>query len=568
MPSEKTLGAVFAGAFAVALAAGAGSAAAQSSGGWGAYGADLANTRFSALHQIDTTNVKNLKVAWMLSLGSLEAQESTPILVGDTLYVTTSSGPRYVFAVDAKTGAVRWRYAPEVPADVAATTCCGLDNRGVAYANGKVLVARLDAHLVALDAKTGKELWKTAVSDYKSGIAITSPPTVVKNLVITGYAGGEYGVRGAISAYNQETGQLVWQTYTIPGAPNDPGADTWKGDSYKHGGGAAWYVGSYDPQLNLVYYGSSNPSPWGASERGPDKSEYGRETNLYTASTLALDADTGRIVWHFQTTPYDAWDYDGVNENILADLDLHGQKTPALLKADRNGFFYVLNRRNGTLISAAPFVYVNWAKGIDPETGRPIENPEKRPRLDVWAKDICPNLFGGKNWEPMSYSPQTGLVYIPSFNLCMDLIGRKQVYKAGIMYLASEWNLAKPGPGGHMSELVAWDPVQQKKVWGIKEELPFMGGTLATAGGLVFYGNIQGWFKAVDAKTGDELWKFNVGTGISQGAMTYELDGKQYVAVVAGRLKTPPSFLADIGERVFAASPEGGMLVVFTLPGA
>jgi len=537
-------------------------AAAQS--GWPAYGGDSANTRYSPLSRINTSTVNRLKVAWVLQFGSLEAQESTPVVVGDTLYVTTSAGPRYVYAVNAKTGAIRWKYAPEIPPDVQQTTCCGLDNRGVAYAHGKLFVARLDAMLVALDAGTGKELWKAKVVDYKQGHAITSPPTIAKNLVVTGFAGGEYGVRGAITAYDQETGREVWRTYTVPG-PGEPGNETWKGESWKTGGGAAWFIGSYDPQLNLVYYGASNAAPWGGGVRGPDSSEYGQYTNLYTASTLALDADSGKIVWHYQTTPYDVWDYDGVNELVLVDAPVEGQKTPLALKADRNGFFYVLNRKTGQLVSAQPFVLVNWAKGIDPATGRPIEVAEKRPRQDVWARDVCPNLFGGKNWEPMSYSPQTGLVYIPTFNLCMDIVNRTQDYKPGTFFLASEFELAKAGPGDYMSELVAWDPIKQKKVWGNKEELPFMGGSLSTAGGLVFHGNVFGIFKALDAWTGKVLWQFSTGSGITAGPATYEVDGVQYVAVVSGRLKTPPSFLGWIGEKVFAASPEGGALFAFEL---
>ncbi len=537
---------------------------AYSAAGWSIYGGDSANTRYSTLAQINTGNVNRLKVAWVLQLGTLEAQESTPLVIGDTLYVTTSSGPKHVFAVNAKSGAIRWRYSPDIPPDVQQTTCCGLDSRGVAYAQGKVFVTRLDGYLVALDANTGKEVWKSQVVDYKQGAAITSPPTLAKNLVISGFAGGEYGVRGNISAFDQDSGREVWRTYTVPG-PGEPGNETWKGDSWQRGGGAVWYVGSYDPQLNLVYYGASNPAPWGASVRGTDSSELGQFTNLYTASQLALDADTGKIVWYYQTTPYDTWDYDGVNEAVLVDAPVGGQTTPLLFKADRNGFFYVLNRKTGQLVSAEPYVHVNWAKGIDKATGRPIEVAEKRPRLNVWARDICPNLFGGKNWEPMAYSPQTGLVYIPSFNLCMDLIGRTGEYKRGMFYLASEWDLAKVGPGDYMSEMIAWDPIKQQKVWGNKEELPFMGGALATAGGLVFHGNIQGWFKALDAQTGKVLWQFNAGSGITQGAITYEIDGKQYVAVVSGRLKTPPSFLGYIGEKIFNASPEGGALIVFEL---
>ena len=560
----RTLGFVL----AASLLAGswlAGPAAAQSGTGWPAYGGNSANTRFSALSQINTGNVGRLKAAWVLQFGTLEAQESTPVVIGDTLYVTTSAGPRYVYAVNAKTGAIRWKYAPEIPPDVQQTTCCGLDNRGPAYARGKLFVGRLDAALVALDAGTGKELWKAQVVDYKQGHAITSPPTIAKNLVITGYAGGEYGVRGAIVAYDQDTGREVWRTYTIPG-PGEPGNETWKGDAWQHGGGAVWFIGCYDPQLNLVYYGTSNAAPWGGSVRGPDSSEYGQYTNLYTASTLALDADTGKIAWHYQSTPYDVWDYDGVNELVLADAPIDGKVTPLALKADRNGFFYVLNRKTGQLISATPFVLVNWAKGVDKTTGQPIEVAEKRPRTDVWAKDVCPNLFGGKNWQPMSYSPQTGLVYIPTFNLCMDIVNRTQEYKPGTFYLASEFDLAKAGPGDYMSELVAWDPVKQRKVWGSKEELPIMGGALSTAGGLVFHGNVFGVFKALDARTGKILWQFNTGSGITAGPLSYEIDGKQYVAVVSGRLKTPPSFLGWIGEKIFNASPEGGALFVFELP--
>ncbi len=540
-------------------------APAQAQSGWGAYGGDTTNRRFSPLTQVNTGNVGQLKVAWVLQFGTLEAQESTPVVVGDTLFVTTSAGPRYVYAVNAKTGAIRWKYAPDIPPDVQQTTCCGLDNRGVAYARGKVFVARLDAMLVALDAGTGKELWKAKVVDYKQGHAITSPPTIAKNLVITGFAGGEYGVRGAITAFDQDTGREVWRTHTVPG-PGEPGNDTWLGDSWKTGGGAAWHVGSYDPLLNLVYYGTSNAAPWGGSVRGPDSSEYGQYRNLYTSSTLALDADTGKIAWYYQSTPYDVWDYDGVNELVLVDAPIDGQVTPLAVKADRNGFFYVLNRKTGQLVSAEPFVLVNWAKGIDKATGRPAEVPEKRPRTNVWAKDVCPNLFGGKNWEPMSYSPQTGLVYIPTFNLCMDIVNRTQEFKPGTFYLASEFDLAKAGPGDYMSELVAWDPIKQQKVWGSKEELPFMGGTLSTAGGLVFHGNVFGVFKALDARTGQGLWQFNTGSGITAGPVSYEVDGAQYVAVVSGRLKTPPSFLGWIGEKVFAASPEGGALFAFKLP--
>ena len=560
----KTLAALLV-VLALTLGSLASNAAAQTGAVWGVYGGDTANTRYSTLNQVNTSNVGRLKVAWALQLGSLRSQESTPILVGDLLYVTSSHGPKNVFAVDARTGEVKWRYSPEVPAGIEQYACCDVNNRGVAHANGKIFVGRLDGHLVALDAKTGKELWKTQVIDHTGGSVITSPPTVVKNLVITGFGGGEFGVRGYISAFDQNTGREVWKLYTVPG-PGEAGNDTWKGDSWKFGGGVAWHIGSYDPTLNLLYYGTSNPAPWGASIRGNDSSNIGQYSNLYTASTLAINPDTGKIVWHYQTTPHDAWDYDGVNELVLADIDIAGQKTPVALKADRNGFFYVLDRRNGKLLSAEKFVDLNWAKSIDLATGRPVENADKRPRLGFRAKDICPNLIGGKNWMPMSYSFQTGLVYMSTMNLCMDLEGAQPQYKRGAFYLGVEFELGKGGPGGHLGEVMAWDPVKQQKVWGNRDDLLFIGGMLSTSGGLVFHGDIKGWFKALDAKTGRPLWQFQTGSGISAGPMTYELGGKQYVAVVSGRTFAIPAFFGPIGEKMVAASPEGGTLFVFELP--
>jgi len=550
---------------ALMLAGLASPVAAQTGATWDVYGGDNANTRYSTLNQINATNVGRLKVAWALQLGSLRSQESTPILVGDLVYVTSSHGPKNVFAADARTGEVKWRYSPEVPAGIEQYACCDVNNRGVAHANGKIFVGRLDGHLVALDAKTGKELWKSQVIDHTGGSVITSPPIVVKNLVVTGFGGGEYGVRGYITAFDQATGREVWKLYTVPG-PGEPGNDTWKGDSWKFGGGVAWHIGSYDPALNLLYYGTSNPSPWGAAIRGNDSSNIDPYSNLYTASTLAINPDTGKIVWHYQTTPHDAWDYDGVNELVLVDLDIKGQKTPVALKADRNGFFYVLDRRNGKLLSAEKFVDLNWAKSIDMTTGRPVENADKRPRLGFRAKDICPNLIGGKNWMPMSYSFQTGLVYLPTMNLCMDLEGTQPQYKRGAFYLAVEFDLGKSGPGGHLGEVMAWDPVKQQKVWGNKDELLFMGGMLSTAGGLVFHGDLKGWFKALDAKTGRTLWQFQTGSGVSAAPMTYELGGKQYLAVVSGRTFAIPAFFGPIGEKMVAASAEGGTLFVFELP--
>ena len=551
----------------IALAALLGLAGGANAQGWGVYGGDSGNTRFSEAKQVNTGNVNKLKVEWALQLGTTRSQESTPILVGETLYVTSSFGPKNVFAVNAKTGEVRWRYSPDVPAGIDQFACCDVNNRGVAYNDGKIFVGRLDSHVVALDSKTGKELWKTVIIDYKGGSVITSPPTLVKNLVITGYGGGEYGVRGSIVALDQTTGKEVWRTNTVP-APGEPGAETWKGDSGKYGGAVAWHIGSYDPKLNLVYYGTSNPSPWSAIVRGNDSAKIGQYSNLYSASVLALNADTGKITWHYQFTPHDAWDYDGVNELVFADLPFDGVKRAVIMQANRNGFFYVLDRANGKLLSAKQFVDgVNWATGVDLKTGAPIETAGdvKRPGLKRKASDVCPNLIGAKNWMPMSYDKLTGLVYIPTMNLCMDMEGIQEDYKRGTMYLSVNFDLGKLGPGGHGGGVKAWDPVKQQTVWFNKDELPFNGAMLSTAGGLVFHGDIKGWFKALDAKTGKTLWKFNAGSGITAAPMTYVLDGKQYVAVVSGRTFAIPAFFGALGERMVEASPEGGTLYVFSV---
>jgi len=534
---------------------------------WGVYGGDTGNTRFSANTQVNAGNVSKLSVKWALQLGTNRSQESTPIIVGDTMYVTSSFGPKNVFAVDAKTGEVKWRYSPEIPKGVDQFACCDVNSRGVSYADGKIYFGTLDARLIALDANTGKEVWASKVVDYTQGSVITSPPTVAKNVIVTGFGGGEYGVRGALVGFDLKTGKELWRTSTVP-TGNEKGADTWKNDSGKYGGGAAWFIGSYDPKLNLVYYGTSNPAPWAAAVRGNDSSEVGKFTNLYTASVVAMNPDTGNIAWHYQFTPHDAWDYDGVNELVFADLPMNGKTTPVIMQANRNGFFYVIDRANGKLLSAKQFVDgVNWATGIDLKTGAPIEAPNnsKRPGLKRKASDVCPNLLGGKNWMPMSYNKVTGLVYIPTLNLCMDMEGIQEDYKRGQFYLSVNFDLGKMGPGGHGGGLKAWDPVAQKTVWMNKNSLPFNGGTMTTASGLVFAGDIQGMFRAFDGKTGKELWKFNTGSGITAAPMTYTIDGKQYVAVVSGRTQSIPAFLGEIGEKMVNASPEGGTLFVFAL---
>jgi PQQ-dependent dehydrogenase (methanol/ethanol family) len=530
---------------------------------WAIAGHDYGNTRFSPLKQINSQNASKLSLVYSFSLGSLRSNESSPIVIGNTLYVSSSWGPKYVYALDAATGARKWTYEPEIPDDVLQYACCDVDNRGVTFADGKIFVGRLDGKLTALDAATGRALWTADVVDYKQGSVITSPPLAVRDKVITGFGGGEYGVRGSLQAFDLNTGKQIWKTFTVP-APDEPGSDTWKGDTGLKGGGAAWLVGSYDPKTDTVYWGTSNPGPWNTGVRSSGDGNFGKLTNLYTASTLALDPNTGKIKWYIQGTPADAWDYDGVNENILADLKIGGSAVPALMKADRNGFFFVANRETGKLLSAEKYVFVNWAEKWDVATLRAVENPDKRPGPGHPVKDICPNVIGGKNWQPMSFNPQTGLVYIPSNNFCMDFSVSDISYKRGVFYLGAEFP-SKEGPGGFLGELMAWDPVRNKKVWSIKEDLPFNGGTLSTAGNLVFYGNLHGDFRAINATNGEILWKKNLGSGIGAGPITYAVDGKQYVAVVVGRTAAIPAFLGDIGKKMTAAAPEGGSLFVFAV---
>ncbi|MCA6124245.1 PQQ-dependent dehydrogenase, methanol/ethanol family [Bradyrhizobium sp. WSM 1704] len=531
--------------------------------GWAIAGHDYGNTRFSGLKQINAENVGKLQLVYSMSLASLRSNEASPVVIGKTLYVSTSWGPKYVYAIDAATGARKWTWQPDIPDDVLQYACCDVNSRGVSYADGKIFVGRLDGKLTALDAETGKELWTSTVVDYKQGSVITSPPLIVRDKVITGFGGGEYGVRGALQAYSLKDGKLLWQTYTVP-APGEPGSDTWKGDTGLHGGGAAWLVGSYDAKTDTVYWGTSNPGPWNTAVRSTGDGNFGKLTNLYTASTLAIDPNNGKIKWHIQGTPADAWDYDGVNELLLADLKIKGADTPVLMKADRNGFFFVANRETGKMISAEKYVFTNWAKKWDINTMRADEDPDKRPGPGHPAKDICPNLIGGKNWQPMSFNPQTGLVYIPTNNVCMDWSVSDVNYKRGVFYLGAEFP-TKEGPGGFLGELVAWDPIANKKVWSIKEDLPFNGGTLTTGGNLVFSGNLHGDFRAIDARSGKVLWSKNLGSGIGAGPVTYSVDGKQYVAIVVGRTAALPAFLGDIGKKMVAAAPEGGSLFVFAL---
>ena len=560
---------------------------------WVLPGKDYSLTRFSELEQINTANVANLTAAWTFSTGVLRGHEGAPLVVGDTMYVVTPF-PNIVYALDlTKPGAaIKWKYAPQQEESVIPIACCDVVNRGVAYADARIFFNQLDTHTVALDAKTGAELWKVKQGDHKKGSTITMAPLVVRDKVITGISGGEFGVRGFVTANDVKTGRQVWRMYsTGPDADvgigadfaphlashraSDLGTSTWKGDEWQRGGGTTWGWYSYDPELNLFYYGTGNPGAWNPDQRPGE--------NKWSMTLFARNPDTGQAKWAYQMTPHDAWDYDGVNESILVDLKLNGQTRKALVHFDRNGFAYTLDRMTGELLNAQPFVHVNWAKSIDLTTGLPVEVAEKRTRQDENIRGICPGAMGGKDQQPAAYSPRTGLFYVPTNNICMDYEGWEVSYIAGVPYVGANVKMF-PGPGGNRGEFIAWDPLTNSKKWGIKEKWAAWSGALVTAGDVVFYGTMDGWFKAVDAKSGNELWKFKVGSGIVAAPMTYTgPDGKQYVAVLSGvggwsglvvaadlATDDPTAALGAVGAFADLGTDtnKGGMLYVFGLEDA
>jgi alcohol dehydrogenase (cytochrome c) len=493
----------------------------QAGNEWPIYGGDQSNTRYSTLKQITTGNVKNLRVAWMHSLGSLESQESTPLIVGDTMYVTTSTGPKYVFALDARTGKTKWKYEPELPNDYFATVCCGLDNRGVAYANGKLFVGRLDAKLVALDANSGKVLWTATVADYKKGHAITSPPLPYKNLVVSGMAGGEYGVRGFLDAYDVKTGKRAWRFYTVPAA-GEKGVETWEGESWKTGSATTWVTGAYDPQQNLVLWGTGNPGPdWNGVVRKGD--------NLYSDSLIALDLESGALKWHFQFTPHDDHDWDAVQVPVLMDGTFRGQPRKMVLFANRNGFYYVLDRVSGKYLASRELSKQTWAKEID-DNGRPVVLPGVAPT--VAGTKVYPAVGGSTNWFSPSYSPKTNLFYVPVREEGGIYYEGEADYKPGAMFNGGGFR-SVPGeePWGAVRAL---KPQTGEVQWEFKTQRPPVGGVMATAGGLVFGGTAQGEFFALDAASGKSLWNFRAGGAVYSNPISYLSGGKQQVAIAAG----------------------------------
>ncbi len=516
-------------------------------GQWMSHGRDYSEQRFSPLTTVSTENVSELGLAWFADFDTRRGQESTPLMIDGVVYVTTAWSKVYAF--DAKSGKQLWKYDPKVPGEWAVNACCDVINRGVAAWNGKIYLATVDSRLIALEAATGKVVWDVLTIEAGKPYAITGAPRVAKGMVLIGQGGSEFSQRGYISAYDAETGAMKWRWYVVPGNPADgfedasmeAAAKTWKGEWWKTGGGGApWDSIVYDPKTDLVYLGTGNGAPWPAEIRAP-----GGGDHLYLASIVALKADTGEYVWHYQTTPNESWDYDNTNQIFTAELTLDGQQRHVVMQAPKNGFFYVLDAATGKLLSAKAYVPgVNWASGVDMKTGRPIINPEARYDLTGKGALVSPFFGGAHNWQPLSFSPKTGLVYIPAVQSSYAFVADKQDdnpmgQKLSISFAGNAAFMRKlKTPPVNEGFLLAWDPVQQKEVWRAPHGTGRSGGTLATAGGLVFAGNSNNEFAAYRADTGVKLWGFDTQTGTMAGPISYAVDGEQYLAVVAGFRQT------------------------------
>jgi len=575
--------------FVPAAAAQTKHAAAKEDGQWTMPGKDFGSTRFSGLNQITPANAKGLKAVWSFSTGVLGGHEGQPLVVDKTMYVVTPY-PNVLYAFDlTKEGyPLKWKYRPWVSPASIGVACCDVVNRGAFYADGKIIYNLLDGHTVAVDAATGKEVWKTKIAEVNKGESTPMAPLVVKDRVIVGTAGGEMGVRGWVKGLDLKTGEVVWTGYSIgPDAEvlakpetfkpfyqkgSELALNSWPKDTWKNGGAPVWGWLSYDPELDLVYYGTGNPAPWNTEQRPGD--------NRWSTSVLARSPGDGSLRWAYQFTPGDNWDFDSTQEMILTDLVIKGQTRKALVHFDKNGFVYTLDRATGELLSAEPYVPVNWAKRVDLKTGRPEMDSTKMTGASRGnIKNICPTLEGGKNQQPAAFSRLTKLFYVPTNNMCMDYAAANVSYIAGTPYIGAAAPYY-PGEGGNLGAFIAWDAAKGKKVWEIKEPYPVWSGVLATGGGVAFYGTLDGWFKAVDARTGKLLWKLKVGSGVIGNPITFlGPDGKQYIAVYAGfggdwfllsgdvrsddpaDVRPPASFMPDIAKH----TSQGGIVWIFGL---
>jgi len=565
---------------------------------WGIQTGDYANQRYSELDQITRENVGDLQVAWTFSTGVLRGHEGSPLVIGDIMYVHTPF-PNKIYALDLNNdGRILWKYVPDQDPSVIGVMCCDTVYRGLAYADNKVFLHQADTTVVALDAKTGEVLWSVKNGDPEAGQTNTATVLPVKDKVLVGISGGEFGVRGHVTAYAMETGERVWRAYSMgpdeemlvdPEATTHLGKpigensslNTWEGDQWKIGGGTTWGWYAYDPEADLVYYGTGNPSTWNPSQRPGD--------NRWSMTIMARDPDTGVAKWFYQMTPHDQWDYDGVNEMILTEEKIDGEMRKLLVHFDRNGFAYTLDRLTGELLSAEKYdPVVNWATEVvmdpeSPEYGRPQVVPEystEHNGEDVNSVGICPSALGTKDQQPSAYSPRTHLHYVPTNHVCMDYEPFRVAYTAGQPYVGATLSMY-PAPGSHggMGNFIAWDATKGEMVWSIPEQFSVWSGALATAGDVVFYGTLEGYLKAIDAETGEELYRFKTPSGIIGNIMTYEHDGKQFVAVLSGvggwagiglaaGLTNPNEGLGAVGgyARLADYTQLGGTLTVFKLP--
>ncbi|MGH1330001.1 MAG: PQQ-dependent methanol/ethanol family dehydrogenase [Paracoccaceae bacterium] len=534
--------------------------------------------RYSPLETLNKSNVKNLMPVWAFSLGGEKqrGQETQPLIYDGVMYITGSYSR--IYAIDIATGKEIWQYDARLPEGI--LPCCDVVNRGAAIFGDNVIFGTLDARLVALNAKTGDVVWNKKIADYKAGYSYTAAPLIVDGLVITGNSGGEFGIVGEVQARNAETGEMVWTRPVIEGHMGTLNGKestmtgelnaTWPGDMWKTGGGATWLGGSYDIETDTLVFGAGNPAPWNSHLRDAGTPVEGNKgDNLYAASRIGIDPKTGNIKWHFQTTPREGWDYDGVNE-VVAFTDKEGNKRFAT--ADRNGFFYVLDRETGKFISGTPFVKdISWASGID-ENGRPMFNEDNRPGNPAAATEgnkgevifASPSFLGGKNWMPMAYSQKTGLFYVPSNEWGMDIWNEPISYKKGAAYLGAGFTI-KPMYEDHIGSLKAIDPATGEWKWEYKNGAPLWGGVMTTAGGLVFTGTPEGEFIALDDETGEVLWSFQTGSGIVGQPVTWEQDGEQYVSIISGWGGAVPLWGGEVAKKVSYLN-QGGLLWTFKLP--
>jgi alcohol dehydrogenase (cytochrome c) len=542
-------------------------------GQWTRQARDYANTRYSPLTQISQRNVTHLRIAWTFSDGQMYGHEGAPLVVGDTMYLVTPF-PDIAYALDlTKSGApIKWVFQPNPDPRAIGEACCDKVLRGWAYADGKLIYNLLDDHTVAVDAQTGKEVWRVKLDEVANGPTMTQAAFVVGNKVYVGNSGGEMGSTGWLAALDVKDGHVIWKAQSNgpdQGAligpdfkpfyswmvGKDLGETSWPKDMWKQGASSPWGWVSYDPDLNTIYYGTSNPGPRVPSQRPG--------LNLWSSAVFARNADTGMAKWAYQFTPHDEWDYDGINENVLIEIPWKGARRKVLVHFDRNGFAYTIDRVNGEVLVAEPFGYENWAKKIDLATGMPVINSEKHPIVEQKVEDICPPDVGVKNWQPSAFSPRTGLLYASIFNSCMDLTDHEVKYIPGAPYDGMEME-RHAAPGGNWGEFIAWDPVKGRKVWGIKENLYAMSGVLATGSDLVFYGTLDGWFRAVDARSGKVLWSQKVGSGImSQPIAFLGPDKREYVAVYTG-----VGGGSAVIRHLNGYPPGGDTLYVFSVDGA